>query len=380
MKKFIAVAAILSVMFLGAGTSQALMSMPDAVPGKNILIPFFLVSMTDSGGSDNTLITITDVGGVGIGTEVGDAKTLHLNLMDINSVVRLDRPIKMTKYDVYVTDAKSLVSGMSTDNQAALEIDLDNNGINDHWAGYIFVENMVGSAAGNDFMAHVYQVSVLDGLVAGYTGVSLEHMAGGSGHTNLIGAYTDTTLQLQDVEALSANGLYAAMQLLDGVLTADVSEAQSFRLIPRYYIHDTDSTNVLIIWTDEYDDNGDLDTKDAEDIALPGDLHINFYDEHEVCISSTITIDRELNFIHIVNVVPQGLLGTDPYAAGWIDIVTPDILGNGWGNPGDPAYSGKNRYWLGYSLQRAMMADDTTLDVVFEAHRDAAGTYDPLVE
>jgi hypothetical protein len=33
MKKFIAVAAILSVMFLGTGTSQALMGVPDAVPG-----------------------------------------------------------------------------------------------------------------------------------------------------------------------------------------------------------------------------------------------------------------------------------------------------------------------------------------------------------
>jgi hypothetical protein len=41
MKKLIAVAAMLSVMFFGFGTSQALVGMPDAVPGTHLIQPFF---------------------------------------------------------------------------------------------------------------------------------------------------------------------------------------------------------------------------------------------------------------------------------------------------------------------------------------------------
>ena len=363
MKKLIAVTAILSVMFLGAGTSQALMGTPDAVPGKNILIPFFLVSMTGSG-SDNTLITITDVTGAGLGTEVGDSQSLHLNLIDIDSNVRLNKAIKITKKDVYVTDALTLINEMSTLNKAALAIDLDGNGTNDHYAGYIFFENMITtSGIRNDFMAHVYQVSTSDGMVAGYMGVSLEDSAGGGTNSELIGAYTDTTLKLETVEALSANGLYAAKQILAG--SSSVDNAAWLRLMPRYYLHDEDSTNLLIVWSDVYDHNGNGKFTESEDIALPGDLHVNFYDEAEHVYSSTITIDHELTFINVVDVLPAGLVGTDPYGAGWINITTPDLQSDGYDN------NAPNRYMLGYSLQRAMMADGTTLDVIFEAHRDA---------
>lgn len=345
MKKLIAVAAILSVMFLGAGTSQAVLGVPDAVPGEDILIPFFMVSMTGEG-SDNSLITITDVNGAGA------VDCLHLRLYDVNSVEQYDEWIDMSQFDVYVTDALTLVNSMSVLGKAALEVDLDGDGTNDHWVGYIHFERNP-LFAGNDFIAHVYQVAVADGMVAGYTGVSLED-ATAVADTRLE-AYSGFGLDFQGLEAFSAGGLLAAEQILTGAV---VAPAAQFRLLPRVYVYDNtvNSTNFLIIWTDV----------EPLLVPAPGALHVNFYDEDENAISSPINIPDELNFIDIKTIYPAVLTNVAPaaYIAGWIDISTPDLSV-------PPVGFREDRLWLGYSLQRAAMADGTTLDVILEAHRDA---------
>ena len=367
MKKFIAVAAILSVMFLGIGTSQALMGVPDAVPGRDILVPFFIVSMPGCG-TDNTLITITDVNGLPSPGDVKPSdlkKAFHLDVMTVDSVSEYNAPIKMTTYDVYVSDALTLIDLMSPDGRAALEMDLDPDIVgNDHYVGYM---RYTGENPGNYFMSQLYQIAVDDGIVAGYNGVSMEDAAGGGGSDHLIG-YDEWS----DVEAFSANALAAAKVLLDGdyhSLEGNENVAGSFRLIPRFYLHDEDSINFVIIWTDFEEE--DAPYFDPEDLALPGTLHVNFYDEAEKCYSSNITIDHELKFLDIRDIVPSGLFGTDPLAAGWIDIATPDINGKGWYNNGDE--EGARRLWLGYSLQRVLGpgSGNGTLDVIFEVHRDA---------
>jgi hypothetical protein len=370
MKKFIAVAAMLSVMFLGIGTSQALMGVPDAVPGRDILVPFFIVSM-DGLGTDNTLITITDVNGIPLGTADKQSElrnAFHLEVMTIDSEVVYNKMIKMTKYDVYVSDALTLIDLMSPDGRTALEVDLDPDiDGNDHYVGYMRYQ---GVNSGNYFMSQLYQIAVADGIVAGYNGVSMEDEAGGGGSDHLIG-YDEFI----NVEAFSANALAAAKVLLNGdyhdLLEGNEGEdaADSFRLLPRFYLHDEDSINYLIIWTDFEDE--DL-FNDPVDLALPGTLHVNFYDEAEQCSSANITIDHELKFLNIRDIVPSGLFGTDPLAAGWIDLVTPDGSDNAqerWELNGQ----GAKRLWLGYSLQRVLAngSGNGTLDVIFEVHRDA---------
>ena len=341
MKKLIAVTAILSVMFLGAGTSQALMGVPDAVPGEDILIPFFMVSMTGQG-SDNTLITITDVNGKGA------KNCLHLRLYDVSSVEQYNDDITMTAYDVYVTDAKTIIGKMSTLAKKALEIDLDGDGTKDHWVGYI---HFVAKAVGNNFIAHVYQVAVSDGMVAGYTGVSLENASNVA--NSRLEAYKGVASNFAGLEALSANALYNAREFLEDS-TWTFADPAWFRLLPRIYIADTTSSNTLIIWTDV--------EGSPVSISAPGTLHVNFFDQAENAVSSPLKIPKELNFINVIETYPLGLAGTDPYMAGWIDIATPDLDGNGFK---------ADRLWLGYSLQRAKMADGSTLDVILEAHRDA---------
>jgi hypothetical protein len=113
------------------------------------------------------------------------------------------------------------------------------------------------------------------------------------------------------------------------------------------------------------------DSGTADDMPLPGLLHVNFFDQEENAVSANITIDHELNFINVAKIYPGGLQGIDPLGAGWVDVRTPDLLGNGWmTEDGTPKECGQMRLWQGYSLQRAI--DTTTsLDVIFEAHRDA---------
>ena len=352
MKKLIAVAAILSVMFLGAGTSHALLGVPDAVPGEDILIPFFMVSMT---GSDNSLITITDVNGVGA------ANCLHLRLYDVNSAEQYNEWIDMTAFDVYVTDALTLVNSMSVLGRAALEVDLDPTiPGNDHWVGYIHFQNQV-VGGGNDFISHVYQVSVTAGMVAGYTGVSLEDAPLGLADVCLE-AYSGAG-QFAGLEALSADALLEAQAwLTTGLTGGGAGVAAAFRLLPRVYVADNtaNSTNLLIIWVDE-------ELALVPPVTAPGLLHINFFDEDENATSSPIDIPTELNFIDIKTIYPAGLTGVAPaaYIAGWVDLTTPDLTlpAPGLGFDG-------RRLWLGYSLQRAALGT-TTLDVILEAHRDA---------
>ncbi len=367
MKKLIAVTAILSVMFLGAGTSQALMGTPDAVPGRDVLVPFFIVSMPGMG-SDNSLITLTEVIGQDDDIAPGDpgyGTTVHMLVYDRNSVQRYDEWIILTPYDVYVTDALAIINSMSVLDRAACEYDMDIDGTNDCYVGYVRFENSESSPI-NNLISHTYQISSADGIVAGVNGVSLEDAAGGGGDGALI-AYDEWSA----LEAVSPSGLLAAKQLLDGATSID--KATWFRLLQRVYLHDLDSVNQLIIWTDREEDGGDAGSED--DLPLPGLLHVNFFDEEENAASASILIDHELTFINVANIYPGVLEGTypDPLAAGWVDIRTPDLSGHGWGNPANST-CGKDRLWEGYSLQRAVLGT-TSLDVIFEAHRDA-GTGD----
>jgi hypothetical protein len=342
MKKLIAVAAILSVMFLGTGTSRALVGVPDAVPGTDIVVPFFLVSMPGFG-NENTLMTITEV--------KGRRTNVFYWVQDSDSKVQWDGTLTLTPFDVYPTDALTIVNGMSQIARTALEIDLDGDGINDHWAGYIYFFNTNFPPIDN-LMAHAYQVSIPEGMAAGYIPPSMEWCAPWLPYD-----YDPRQIGLFGDEGFSANALWVGKNLLAG-LDAPVGDALFFRLMPRYYVHDVNSVNYLIIWTES----------NFSGIPLPGTLHVVFFDEKENAQSSNIILDHELNIIDIATVVPAGLFPAGYPYAGWVNIETPDIFGDGW------AGDGAERDWLGYSYQKAIGNAAETWDVIFEMHRDADGT------
>ena len=350
MKKFIAVAAILSVMFLGTGTSQALIGMPDAVPGTDILVPFFLVSMTapdclDPGcecvGNDNTLITLTEVKGV-------DPTNMEYWVMDKDSDVVGDGTISLTGFDVLPTDGLEIAMSVASMPRKQLRIDLDGNGLFDHWVGYVYYFNL--STLINNVIAHAYQVALPEGMAASYIPASMEF-------NNAL----DPARQIGffGVEAFSANALWSGKNILaTGV--APGADATIFRLMPRYYIHDADSHTYLIIWTDQI----------WTGIPAPGTLDVIFYDEEENDKTGPLPIEHELNIIDLGGWLPP-VFGPFPHR-GWIDIFTPDTFGAGWFTDlnGNLIDDGAERCWLGYSLQQAVGAAAETWDVIHEVHRE----------
>ncbi len=366
MKKLIAVAAILSVMFLGTGTSQAFVGVPDAVPGTDIMVPFFLVSMPGFG-NENTLITLTDVTGAGWPNTVLWNTNVFYWVHDIDSVVQWDGTFNLTPFDVWGTDALTMITGMSVAAKAALEIDLDGDGTNDHWAGYIYFFNQ--TYINDNLMAHAYQVAIPEGMAAGYIPPSMEFCAPWLLYDPRQVSLMQIGGAIFDVEAFSANALWVGKNLLAG-LVAPVNDAGFFRLMPRYYIHDANSVNYLIIWTESNFSN----------IPLPGtNIHVFFFDEEENRQSSNIDLDHELNIIDVAMVVPAGLFPAGYPYAGWINIETPDIFANGWFTDvnipgGDGIWDGAQREWVSYSYQKAIGSAAETWDVIFEMHRDADGT------
>jgi hypothetical protein len=366
MKKFIAVAAILSVMFLGAGTSQALMGVPDAVPGRDVLIPFFIVSM-DGFGDENALIVLTEVGGLAS----AGVDRVHLTVWNRDSEHVHDEYITYTARDVWFTDGRKLLGKMSNFARESCEVDLDDDGVNDHWIGYVYFDNprdgveIVGGVPvydprrTNNLIAHAYQVSVSNGIVSGYVPPALENFIEPGffpGHHPLMRGYDSVVIpgqdfDLRDVEAFNANALFTA-KCRELAFDPVFLPATNLMLYPRFYLHDVLATNFLVIWTDEEPLFIPID--------LPGQVTVNFYNQEELPLSAPLLIDRELNIIDITDIVPDGLFVDWPHA-GWIDL---DIIG--------PAFDAR-RYMLAYSIQIAPLGATTTLDVIFEAHRDATG-------
>jgi hypothetical protein len=332
MKKFIAVAAMLSVMFFGFGD----------VPGTDILAPWIYVSMPGFGG-ENTLITITEVKGV--------PTNLFLWLQDIDSVTVFNTGTKLTPFDVYVTDGLTLINAMSPLAAAALEIDTDGDGVNDHWAGYIYYFNI--TTVIDNLISNVYQVWLSGGMAASLNGVSWEFDTAFT-PARQIGIFGD--------EAFSANALWEGKNLLEFAATAPF-DANFFRLMARYFILDPVGQSLLMIWTEA----------NLTGIPVPGLIHCVFFDESEFALSGNIPLKHELNIINVRTVLPVGLFAGYPWG-GWIDITTPDMWGNGWFTDVNfnGILDGAERQWLGYSWQRAINPIDPSVawEVIHPMHRE----------
>jgi hypothetical protein len=377
MKKFIAVAAMLSVMFFGIGTSQALIGVPDDVPGADILVPFFYVSMAGHG-NENTLLTITDVeapGGNILPAFVFDT-VLQMTVYTIDSVPVHDGRIRLTPFDVYSDDMlRIIMEDMAPGARADLAIDTHGSppGL-DHYAGYVIFRNNTWPRL-DHLISNIYQVFLSEGMAASYNGVSWE-----SGFL----AVADPPRQTDNIpaifnEAFSANALWVGKNLLAGG-GPPAANAAWFRLMPRYFVYDDVGDSLLMIWLEARFSNAPawFNPLIRSGIPVPGNLHCYFFNEDEDVLSSNISLGHELNIVDVREILPGGLFNGYPWG-GWIDITTPDLWGAGWNYPvWDPALPGFQptdlgayRQWVGYSWQRAIGAADEAWEVIHPMHRDA---------
>ena len=347
MKKFFMAIALVAMLGFAAVPANALVGVPDDVPGTDILVPWIYVSMPGFG-NENTLITITEV--------KGQATTLDVWINDIDSVPTANWTEALTPFDVMVDDGLSIILSLSPLAQAALEIDTDGDGVNDHWAGYIYYFN--NDWVNNNLISNLYQVYLTAGMAASLNGVSMEfNDAFDPRQTN--GAWS-----IFGDEAYSANALWVGKNLL-AFAAPPGPDATFMRLMPRYFILDNLGVSLLMIWVETF----------YTGIPVPGLIHCDFFDEEELSLSSNIPIIHELNIIDVSTIIPAGLMPVlfplVPWG-GWINIQTHDIFGFGWFTDlnVNGIWDGAERHWLVYSWQRAIGPAAEAWEVMHPAHRE----------
>ena len=287
MKKFFIALSVLAALMLGVAPAQALVGMPDDVPGANAVTPFLAAkSLTGL----NTVVLFYDVKGTWTGTPTApNADKFHYTVYDKDSATVFDDDLPGTAWDLVSADAITILGLMSPTAKAALLVDIDGDGTTDHYAGYIYWD------ADNDDNDTVGQTLFLDlnnGVAAGSNimmkeaGQALVPLAFRDAMFNQDGTSEDVNM-----EQFSPNGLNAAVDLQVGL--AAPTDAANFLMYPRFYILGSGDATWWMFWN-------------STD-GLPGTLHLDWYDTEEHTASSNITIDDEWEIINVEPLLPTGL-------------------------------------------------------------------------
>jgi hypothetical protein len=316
MKKFFIVLSALAALMLCVVPAQALVGINDDVPGSDAIVPF----ICDISGSTglNTLFVFTDVGGSWTGTATAPTGRLHYTVNTTRSVTVHDGNWRGSPRDVVSSDAFTLLAEMSTTAKAALAKDIDGDGTNDHYAGYMYVENMdttgvaLAQKETNNVVGQFYLVNLAAGKAAAANIPMKEYsttLAATSGTPAIVNepfrnemvskAGTDINMELW-----SANALLNAQRLQAGLPTA--ANATQFWMFPRIFIVEG-GVNWMMYWLS------------ANDAFASGVVHVNVYNADEVALSTNIPLDDEWHIYDAAIHLPAGLWTAYPHE-GWIDM------------------------------------------------------------
>jgi len=360
MKKIFVALSVLAMVAFVAVPCQALIGMPDAVPGSKTIIPFWIVDIAATAGpfenmvGNTTLVTLTEVGGMPAFVDPGTGAMpgkLHLKVFTQRSKKVHDEEIPYTKYDVVGIDFGKIIHDNLA--QSALDdllVDLDGDGTADHYMGYATVEDL-NFPEFDHWIAHLYQLDLGGGEAAGVVIPVKENDPGPCL------AYDDG----DGYEAFNADALWAADTMIAGL---GCGTATDFRLMPRYFILDeATGASYLIVWQSQ---NLMIPLGAVTPFTAGGELHVWWYDEEENRYSSNIDIPNEVNLINIEYNLPGGLKGDYPWA-GWCDLLMPDsfLAATPWTTATE---------MLAYSWQLAQGSAAESWSVLFDVHRDADGT------
>ena len=308
MKKFFIALTALAALMLCVVPAQALVGSPDDVPGCDAVVPF-LADISGSTGL-NTLIVFMDVEGGWDGTATAAANNFHYNVNTVRSVSVYDAYLPGSANDVSSTDAFTILAAMSSTARASLAIDLDGDGTNDHYAGYIYFDAVNANAANNNSVGQFYFVNLAAGQAAASNIPMKEYSTLTTGaavspavfRNEMVGTSVGTIGE--NMELFSANALLNAQRLQQSLTTA--ANASNFAIYPRFYIADATAENWMMYWMS------------ANDIFSSGVSHANVYNTVEGVASTNIPLDNEMHFYDIASYLPAGLWTAYPYE-GFID-------------------------------------------------------------
>jgi len=314
-------------------------------------------------------------------------QNLHWYIMDRTSKERANGEEPYTKYDVVVLNAKDLVlDNCSVDALKALEVDLNEDGVNEYYMGYIVYEN---SVLGTDnFIGHMYVVDIPTGRASGAIIPAREYAPRSAtadpldpeAYWPMQNSYLNAEWlppvgilpfpNFTDYEVFTAAALAYSKDREHSAQAADIELPTWFRLLPRYYLKNGTGETFFFIWSSGnwgkfYDDG--LFSEEEYNVV------INIYDEDETVRSGYINIPYELNFINVRNAIPSSWLGVA--LGGWFDIRWDINCVQTWDQKQDFPWIYDAiplaAEWLGYSYQYAFEATaDLNWNALFPMHRD----------
>jgi hypothetical protein len=366
MKKFFIALSVLAALSLTVVPSQALVGMPDRVPA-NELISIFVVAM------DQTLDTLIIVQEIGVRGQTSTTNyNLHWKMWDANSAHKADRSIPYTRNDVVAISCRDIIFNTLTVNErTSLEADLDTDGVNESYIGYITWNDELAGVEVNDsnhFVGKMYIVNLEGGIGSGVTIAGREALVDTTYEalqmevTSIVGAgAAAAAVTTKNMEAFSPIA-YAVSQLRErsnAATGAAFADVENFRLLPRWYLYTSAGENNIFIWKS-------FNTV-AAGAALPASWSFSMmvYDNEEHPTSKQIHLPQELNFIDVREVVPPDWIPASGTMAGWFDIRFPSNSGS----------AGAPYYWqlmdfLAYSWQRSANASSSlNWSVLFEVNR-----------
>lgn len=396
-KLFVALSFIAALVFVST-PSMALVGTPDPVTATNILQPFFLVSFD---GNLDTVVTLTNTKSQGA---VGPARLFyHWTLWDKESNHRANGDLKFTTWDVVsISIRNDFLPLVSDAGLKELEVDLNGDGVNDHWMGYITYDSMswdiTNPSTIDPLMGHMYLLNLQKGLASGVVlpgrelaqrGAEIDDVLHGDGWWMTQNSFLGDewlppigTLPFPtftDFEAFTAFAYATSKARENGFDPHTVGQGiifpipEYFRLVPRFFLLNASAETYFMIWTSgnwgRWEQNGQFEPDLYEKV-------VNICNEDEVCYSGQINIPYELNFIDVRTILPSSW--TSPIG-GWVDIAwyfdTKQSPIAGYDYPWYYSAVPLAAEWLGYSYQYASSSNASlNWGALFDVHRDV-GTF-----
>lgn len=336
MKKFFIVLSVLAALMFTVAPSQALVGMPDDVPGCDA-VWWFLTDFNYPSSGVNTLLVFTNV-------DWQNSVAFHYTTFTIKSKSVHNANTGGTPGDIWALDGYSIIQGMSVNERKDHQIDLDGDGVVDHWAGYVYFDRV--GAQLNNVIGQTLVVNLPAG-VASMANVAMKE------YDPLV-RYPAVMTDGNRIELFSANALKAAK---DAQHNLAYVAPTSFSLYPRFMQVDTNAalgTSMFIFWKSA---NG------------PDYLHINWWNTNEDHVSTNIPVPWELNFIILRDYIPDAIFPGNPTTReGWFNLRMPDKAGH-------PLLG--NEEWLGWMWHAAYGSAAESWTVLESVHRDVNTPQNP---
>jgi len=353
-----------AVFFLGVGgVAQAVIGIPDDVPGSTLLFPFFKVDPTRSGlEAQDTLLVVTNTAGPTVPAQSSVAPNIavHVTIWSVSSVHVYDFSIVLTPHDVWSCSLYDLiVGGTGCDQASAAPL-----GIRDALAstvegedtlvGYVTADVVYAKTFlfpgqsnypfgyGNVLIGHLYLVNLAAGSSSGYNAVSIETDNPCYGHkalpvtaqvtANSRGFYRTRCEEEQGPAACSPTGVAASCpagggaafafgdfaERIDGPngdfaqtgtaggFAGGVDRDSPLSLLVRYFSASSiEASSEVWLW------------KDRNTTAGAGALNVAVYDEEENVHSVQFSLPSEVNFASTSQII------TPDSPGGWFRIKFP---------------------------------------------------------